>query len=169
MWLTVGSIVILLFDVASVHIQVRPKGLEPQYNKHVPRGKWQLENLCFHLGNRERQGKPYHGNLNHRQYPCRSEVWIPTTSVDREVNVRWSWISDPSDWHKLKSHLEESISIQIHSSCKKSLIVGLISMPERMSCDRKNVHLRTDAILSISCWFLEWHFFWILTRYSLCC
>lgn len=81
--------------------------------------------------------KPPLGIWTIRQYPCRSGVWIHTTSVDKEVNVRWSRISDPSEWRKPKSHLEELASIQIHNNCKKTLIVGFISMPEKMSCDRK--------------------------------
>ena len=81
---------------------------------------------------------PSLGHLNHKVVSRRSEVWMHTRSVDKEFNVRGSQVSSaPSEECKPKSRLGESLSLQIHSYCKKAMIVGFISMPKMMNCDRK--------------------------------
>lgn len=85
------------------------------------------------------------GNWNHkRQCLSRSEKYEFTSAVqkllDKEYNVHGLRLIVPpvSGRSKHKSFLQElSFSIQTHSNCKMTLIVGFVSISELMNCKRK--------------------------------
>lgn len=69
------------------------KGLQSQYNKHMPHGKWQQENFYVSILATDKgiKRQPPLGICIKKQYLCRSTVWIHTTSVvrnhlDKECN-----------------------------------------------------------------------------------
>lgn len=117
------------------------------------------------------------GNWNHkRQCLSRSEKYEFTSAVqkllDKEYNVHGLRLIVPpvSGRSKHKSFLQElSFSIQTHSNCKMTLIVGFVSISELMNCKRKMCILELTEhymFLTVHCCSQECHFYpWTVSRY----